>query len=455
MKTLSLGKLLANQKNLERLIDNLKDGIIGHDLKRNIFYFNREAEKITGYDRHEVMGRDCHIAFGTPFCGDCCSFCGTTPTLNDTPEFSIKIVTKNGATRNIELAATMMKDENGRDCGVLVVFRDVTELLNLKFRVGETSGFANIIGQDSKMLAIFQQIHNVADYDFPVHISGETGTGKELVANAIHGESQRDGGPFVPINCGALPEGLIESELFGHVKGAFSGAIRDKRGRFELAHSGTIFLDEVADLPFALQVKFLRFLEEGVFVKVGGEKYISVDARIISATNKDLQKEVKRHRFREDLYYRLNVIPIHIPPIRQRKNDIPLLVDYCLEQLNQPKSASKHKHPSVRISDQALSLMMDYRWPGNVRELQNAIRYAIVKCRKDVIQPDDLPMEFINLKTVQTKRGSAKKLNKNIVSDAMTNSGGNKAKAARALGVARSTLYRFLDEYPGVFQDST
>ena len=454
MNAPSLGKILSNQKNLERLIDNLKDGIIGHDLKRNIFYFNREAEKITGYDRQEILGKDCHKAFGVPFCGNCCSFCGDTPTLNDTTEYSIKIVTQSGATRDIELSATMMQDENGCDCGVLVVFKDVTELLNLRNRVAETTGFANIIGQDGKMMAIFQQIRNVADYDFPVHISGETGTGKELVANAIHAESHRGGGPFVPINCGALPEGLIESELFGHVKGAFSGAIRDKKGRFELAHNGTIFLDEVADLPFALQVKFLRFIEEGVFVKVGGEKNISVDVRIISATNKALQKEVKRHRFREDLYYRLNVIPIHIPPIRQRKNDIPLLVDHFLSQLNKPKSGVKNNRGSVRISDLALSLMMDYRWPGNVRELQNAIHYAIVKSRRSVIRPDDLPLEFQILKTGSARRGVSKKLNADSVNEAMVKSGGNKAKAARALRVGRSTLYRFLDEHPDIFPDS-
>ncbi len=454
MNAPSLEKLLLNQQNLERLIDNLKDGIIGHDLKRNIFYFNRKAEKITGYDRHEILNTDCHKAFGTPFCGKRCSFCGNTPTFDDTVEYSTQIVSKSGETLDIELSATMMRDENGRNLGVLVAFQDVTELLNLRIRVGETAGFADIIGQDSTMMAIFQQIRNVADYDFPVHISGETGTGKELVANAIHDESDRGGGPFVPINCGALPEGLIESELFGHVKGAFSGAIREKKGRFELAHTGSVFLDEVADLPLSLQVKFLRFIEDGVFVKVGGEKNITVDVRIISATNKNLQKEVKRNRFREDLYYRLNVIPIHIPPIRQRKNDIPLLVNHFLSQLNQPKKGAKNNRRSVRISDPALSLMMDYRWPGNVRELQNAIHYAVVKCRGSLIRPDDLPLEFNKFKPGMAKRGLPKKLNPDIVNDAMVKSGGNKAKAARVLRVGRSTLYRFLDEHPDLFKDS-
>ena len=454
MNAPSLEKLLSNQQNLERLIDNLKDGIIAHDLKRNIFYFNRKAEKITGYNRNEILNTDCHQAFGSPFCGRHCSFCSNTPTFNETVEYSTQIVSKGGETRDIELTATMMHDEYGRNFGVLVAFQDVTEMLNLRARVGETAGFAEIIGQDSTMMTIFQQIRDVADYDFPVHIYGETGTGKELVANAIHNESNRRGGPFVPINCGALPEGLIESELFGHVKGAFSGAIRDKKGRFELAHTGSVFLDEIADLPLALQVKFLRFIEEGVFVKVGGEKNITVDVRIISAANKVLQKEVKCNRFREDLYYRLNVIPIHIPPIRQRKNDIPLLVNHFLSQLNKLKNGSKGNRRSVRISDSALSLMMDYHWPGNVRELQNAIHYAIVKCRSGVLRPNDLPLEFNKFKTGMAKRGLPKKLNQAIVNDAMAQAGGNKAKAARVLRVGRSTLYRFLNEHPDMFQDS-
>ena len=200
----------------------------------------------------------------------------------------------------------------------------------------------------------------MAQYDFPVHIYGETGTGKELVANAIHNESRRGGAPFVPINCGALPEGLIESELFGHVKGAFSGAIRDKKGRFELADGGTVFLDEVAELPKQLQVKLLRFLQEGTFEKVGGERTVSVNVRVISATNKDLKKEVQPNLFREDLFYRLNVIPILIPPLRERRNDVPLLAEHFLQQVYDRKQRVMPK-----MSDRALAQMMDYDWPGN------------------------------------------------------------------------------------------
>ena len=330
MSDLSLENLMCHQDNLETVLDNLKEGIIAHDMNRRIFFFNKEAERITGYSRQEILGRDCHEAFDSPFCGEHCAFCVDEPALADTSEYTINIATKTGEPRRLEATITSMKNGDGQLTGVLSSFRDVTDLFSLKMKAGELTSFGNIIGQDSKMLDIFQQIRDVSGYDFAVHISGETGTGKELVANAIHNESPRTGAPFVPINCGALPEGLIESELYGHVKGAFSGAIRDKKGRFELADAGTVFLDEVAELSNNMQVKLLRFLQDGQFERVGGERTASVNVRVISATNKQLKVAVKQGRFRDDLYYRLNVIPIHLPPLRERKIDIPLLIDRFL-----------------------------------------------------------------------------------------------------------------------------
>jgi transcriptional regulator with PAS, ATPase and Fis domain len=303
--------------------------------------------------------------------------------------------------------------------------------------------FSGIIGCDSKMLAIFKQIQDVAGYDFPVHLSGETGTGKELVANAIHAESRRAGAPFVPINCGALPEGLIETELFGHVKGAFSGAIRDKKGRFELADGGTVFLDEVAELSNTMQVKLLRFLQEGRFERVGGEHTLAVNTRVISATNKNLKKEVERNRFREDLFYRLNVIPIRLPPLRDRRTDIPLMIDHFLKD-----AAERYGREPLAISNQALSLMMDYRWPGNVRELQNAVQFAFVKCGGHVIEIDHLPLELREAADVCGRRGPARKLDLEAVRKALARTGGNKVKAAKLMGVGRATLYRFLNDHP-------
>jgi PAS domain S-box-containing protein len=440
----SLAQLLSSRENLQQVLDNLKVGIIAHDLSRRIFFFNAEAERVTGYGRDEVLGKDCHVALGAPFCGDFCSFCdGQAPAPLDDKAYAVDFAAKSGEIKRIEMSVTMMRNQAGAAVGVLVSFQDTTELTRLKLRSGVDSGFAGIIGRDSQMLKVFQQIRDVAEYDFPVHIYGETGTGKELVANAVHHESRRKGAPFVPINCGALPEGLIESELFGHVKGAFSGAIRDKKGRFELADGGSVFLDEVAELSKLLQVKLLRFLQEGTFEKVGAERTVSVNVRVISATNKDLKKEIQKNHFREDLYYRLNVIPIHIPPIRERKTDIPLLIDHFLLQAR--KDGLKKQ---LTFSEEAIAQMLDYGWPGNVRELQNAVQFAIVRSSGPIIGVDDLPLELRSLTCYPAQRGPVKKLEAGAVQEALIRTGGNKARAAKQLKVGRATLYRFLADHP-------
>jgi len=443
MSEAMISKILSDKKNLERVLDNLKIGIIAHDLKRHIFYFNKEAERITGYNRKEVLDKDCHKVFGEPFCGGQCSFIVDQPAIRDKKEYLNNIITKNGESRRVEMSITMIRDNNGRNFGVLASIVDVTEILNLSMKARELTSFSGIVAKDSKMMTIFRQIQDVAGYDYPVHISGETGTGKELVASAIHNESHRSGAPFVPINCGALPESLIESELFGHVKGAFSGALREKKGRFELADKGTIFLDEIAELSRQMQVKLLRFLQDGMFEKVGGENTAHVNVRVISATNKDLKKEVQQKTFRKDLFYRLNVIPIHIPPLRERRNDIPLLVDHFLKE-----AGEMHKNMPPKISKEAVSVMMGYHWPGNVRELQNSIQFAIVNCRGDTIFPKDLPMELKDQSLLGPSRGASRKLNVENVKTALIKTGGNKARAARILGVGRATLYRFLADRP-------
>lgn len=442
-----ISKILADKKNLERVLDNLKIGIIAHDLNRHIFYFNKEAERITGYDRKEVLDKDCHTVFGEPFCGGQCSFSSDKPVLEEKKEYLNNIVTKSGESRRVEMSVTVIRDKCGKNFGILASIIDVTEIFHLSMKAHELTNFSGIIAKDSKMMTVFRQIQDVAGYDYPVHISGETGTGKELVASAIHNESRRSGAPFVPINCGALPESLIESELFGHVKGAFSGALRDKKGRFELADKGTIFLDEIAELSRQMQVKLLRFLQDGMFEKVGGENTVRVNVRVISATNKDLKKEVQQKTFRKDLFYRLNVIPIHIPPLRERRNDIPLLVDHFLKE-----AGEMHKNIPPKISKEAISVMMGYHWPGNVRELQNAVQFAIVNCSGDKIFPRDLPIELKDHSIPVSSRGASRKLNMEDVKTALIKTGGNKAKAARILGVGRATLYRFLAGHPDAAQ---
>ena len=443
MKPSPLNTIISNRKSLERVLDNLKVGIVAHDVDRRIYYFNREAEKITGYSRQDVLGRDCHEAFGGPFCGANCGFCRDAPETPGEDAYAVNMTTKSGDQRRLELVVTRMHDEDGRLSGVLSSFQDVTDLLRLRLKAGKVNRFANIIGQDIKMLQVFQQIQDVAPYDYPVHIEGETGTGKELVAVAVHEEGHPGGAPFVPINCGALPEGLIESELFGHVKGAFSGAVRDKKGRFELADGGTIFLDEIAELSKPMQVKLLRFLQEGTFERVGGEESLSTKVKVTSATNKNLKREVRKGRFREDLFYRLNVIPIHLPPLRDRKTDIPLLVDHFLEEAEE-----RHRQKKVRFSRDAMGVLMDYHWPGNVRELQNVVQFAIVKCKGRVIHREDLPLELGNVECRIAERGPSRKLDVVSVKAVLAKSGGNKSKAAKMLGVGRSTLYRFIGEHP-------
>jgi transcriptional regulator with PAS, ATPase and Fis domain len=283
----------------------------------------------------------------------------------------------------------------------------------------------------------------VSSYDYPVHIFGETGTGKELVAKAIHNESRRKDHPFIPINCGALPSELIESELFGHEKGAFTGAVREKRGRFELAEGGTLFLDEITDLPKPVQVKLLRCLQEGMIEKVGSEKSIKTNVRIISASNLDLKNEVVNNHFREDLYYRLNVIPIEVPPLRSRTNDIPLLCNHFLEKIYLENKDVRHT-----LSKEALTAIMDHDWPGNVRELENAIKYAVVKCQSDTIQLADLPKEVSRIRGSIDRFGIPNKLQKQAVIDALRDSKGSKVKAAKLLGVGRATLYRYFERHP-------
>ncbi len=485
----------ANHK-ADIILNSLSEGIIVHDMHRNIVFFNGAAEAITGYARHEVVGRDCHEVFHGNFCGPKCSFCTEDPKF-DAIRYPLEIITKTGETRQIEMAVRAIKDEAGTMQGVLASFRDLTHEYELARRLGEVESFSGIIGRDKKMLEVFDLIRSVAAANVPVLIQGASGTGKELVAAAIHNEGPRAGNLFVPVNCGALPEGLLESELFGHVRGAFTGAVRDKKGRFELADGGTIFLDEIGDISPAMQVKLLRVLQENSFERVGDSRTIRVDVRVVSATNKDLKQEIAAGRFREDLYYRLCVVPINLPPLRDRCGDIPLLVEHILERVC--REAGREQ---LAISPAAMDLLLSYEWPGNIRELQNALQFAVVKCREETLEPRHLPPHLFAQRAAATTLSAAgevaasadpgfvsgsgpaapawpisrghnwhasqagfprpaaqaplppvgegrNKLNPEAVHAALTRTDGNKAKAARLLGVGRATLYRFLRKMDG------
>jgi len=445
-------KAFLQQKiNMENIINSLSEGIIANDLHRKITFFSEGAEKITGLSAKDVIGKNCHDILGAPICGPNCTLCdGHLTDSVQQQNFTAVFHNANGERIECEVNIIPIKDTAKKIIGAVASLADRTDLKKLKRNLKKEKGFRNIIGQDHRMIDIFRQVRDIAPHDYPVHISGETGTGKELVALAIHDESPRNSAPFVPVNCVALPENIIESELFGHVKGAFTGAIKDKKGRFELAEGGTIFLDEVAELPKSTQVKLLRVLQEGKFERVGAENTLSGNARVISATNKNLKQEVKRGRFRDDLFYRLNVIPIDLPPLRKRRNDIPFLAKHFIKQ-----AAERNGFEAVEISPEAMSIFLDYNWTGNVRELQNVIQFAIVKSRGTTITHDHLPLELQKDTERITRPGPSRKLHINSVREALQKSRGKKTEAARILGVGRATLYRFLANHPEVLDELT
>jgi DNA-binding NtrC family response regulator len=323
--------------------------------------------------------------------------------------------------------------------------RDLRSKLEDKFHL------KNIVGRSEKMVKIFELIQHIAPYDSSVLIIGESGTGKELIANAIHYQSPRASLPFVKVSCASLSEGIIESELFGHEKGSFTGAIASRKGRFELAHPGTLFLDEVEDIPPSTQIKLLRVLQEGEFERVGGNKTIRVNIRVIAASNRDLQEAVKNGVFREDLYYRLNVVNIKLPPLRERKEDLPFLVNFFIDKFNQ-----KYKMKIKGLSQRAMNLLMDYEWSGNVRELENTIESILVIHSPEVIDLPHLPLEIREYKEkpelISIKIGTPlEEVERELLMQTLKATKGNKRKAAELLGINVRTIHRKMEGNEGPF----
>jgi DNA-binding NtrC family response regulator len=361
-----------------------------------------------------------------------------TESVRDRTGYDIvhRLLLRDGSVKYVHERCKTEYDDGGAPQRSLGTVQDITA------QVRAEHGFAGMVGRDPKIREVFELIEDLAGASVPVLIQGESGTGKELVARAIHSEGPRAQRPFVAVNCSALPAGLLESELFGHVRGAFTGAHRDKKGRFELADGGTLFLDEVADLPLGLQAKLLRVLEEGCFEPVGGERSVAADVRVLSAANRDLRRAVEQGEFRDDLFYRLNVMPIALPPLRDRRTDIPLLVEHFLER------AALEGQRSEGITTEALSALVDHDWPGNVRELRSAVQYALIKSRGATIDLPHLSEELRGCLNRPAPARGAARLTPESVRAALDQTRGNKVRAARLLGVGRATLYRFLAKNP-------
>jgi transcriptional regulator with GAF, ATPase, and Fis domain len=341
------------------------------------------------------------------------------------------------------LTSSPLTDTEDRFLGAVLVIRDITRLTDLERELRERHHYHNIIGKSPGMQKIYRLLEDLADAETTVLITGESGTGKELVARALHYGGGRATKPLIKVNCSALAENLLESELFGHVKGAFTGAIRDKQGRFEAADGGSILLDEIGDVSARIQLKLLRVLQERELERVGDSTPIEVDVRVIAVTNRDLKEKVRLGEFREDLYYRLKVIEVALPPLRERREDIPFLVEHFVSQFNE-----RFKKNIVGVSDGVLRRLMGYQWPGNVRELEHAIEHAFVLCHGRTIMEDHLPVEIQGEPGAREPSPSQKASGaRESVVEALARTGWNKAKAARLLGVSRQTIYRQIARY--------
>ena len=369
----------------QAILDAMEDGVMIIDRDFWIIGFNEAAARITGYRKEEALNSRCFEVCAGRYCKEDCDVTALFTTGRPCEEFETTIRTRDGRTRIVRIHTVALRDETGAITGALRILRDVTEIRELERRLREPERFGRLVGKSRAMQQVYRLIELLRDSTATVLIHGETGTGKELVAEAIHFNSPRAGGPLIKVNCAALPDPLVEDELFGHVRGAFTDAVSDKPGRIELANGGTLFLDEVGDLGPSAQAKLLRVLETGEFERLGDPRTRRVQVRIIAATNKDLRAAVAEHRFREDLFFRLNVVPIFLPPLRERLEDLPLLAEHFLERVRQTTGRD------LRLGHDALRAMMRYRWPGNVRELKNALEYAAIVCEGTTIHATDLP----------------------------------------------------------------
>ncbi|MFT5323843.1 MAG: two-component system response regulator HydG [Planctomycetaceae bacterium] len=461
---------------LGRVMDAMAAGLFTVDADGRFVAWSDGAERITGYPRSDIVGRPCSVLEGQ----NCKGFATLQEMLDDPPPGACegvcsqecKLLSKDGRELYIHGNVRML-EEDGRIVGAVGCFSDLTDfvLANEKITLLEEQtkqrdAFERLVGRSAPMQEVFRRLRLAAQSDVTVFISGESGTGKELAAGAVHSVSERRDKPFIAVNCSAIPETLLESELFGHVKGSFTGATRDKLGVFQAAEGGTLFLDEIGDISPLIQLKLLRVLQEREIRRVGDDKAMKVDVRVVTATNRDLMTLIKAGDFREDFYYRIHVFEVHLPALRERKEDIPLLADRFIDELSQV-----HRHDVSGIARDALQRMMDYHWPGNVRELRNAIEHAFVTVGGDAITLFDLPSEIRVPRSdlaLPSRPGSPsatksdqaeekpfdiadltpkQQSNRQNVLSALKETDGNKTAAAKLLGISRVTMWKKVRKY--------
>ncbi len=424
------------------ILDSINEGVFSVDHQWRITAFNRAAERITGVRREDAVGRRCSDVFRANICEDACPLRRTLTSGKPVVGATANIIGINGSPIPIRISTALLRNQEGEVAGGVETFQDLSYVEQLRKEIEGRYTFEDIVGRSPAMRSLFDLAPQIAESSSTVLIEGESGTGKELFAHALHHLSFRAKRRFVAVNCAALPDALLESELFGYKAGAFTDAKKDKPGRFALADGGTIFLDEIGDISPAMQVRLLRVLQEHCIEPLGGTESVRVKVRVVAATNKSLQQLVREGRFREDLYYRIRVIHLKIPPLRERREDLPLLLDHLVAKYNRLQEKD-----IGGVSPEVMARLMEHSYPGNVRELENIIEQAFVLCRGGRIEVEHLPVEMRPASAIEAASAAVMDMRAaqlRMIEGALVRNGGKRRQAARELGINPSTLYRIL-----------
>ncbi len=444
MKTKQLDSLTRTHADI--ILDSVTEGVFTVNENMVITYFNKAVERISGMPREKAIGQYCFDVLRSNICETECPIRFSLESGEEIIDKHRNILRVDGKKISVAISASVLRNDNGKMIGGVETLRDLSKIEALEKEIHKQYTFEDIISKNNKILQIFNILPNVSESDSTVLIQGPSGTGKELFARAIHNLSHRKDGPFIAINCGALPDTLLESELFGYVKGAFTDAKKNKPGRFELAKGGTIFLDEIDSLPLSTQVKLLRVLQEKEFEPLGATSSIKTNVRVISATKYDLYELVQEDKFRDDLYYRLDVVKIELPPLKERRDDIPLLIQHFIEKFNH------YMHKSInRVSDDVLKLLLNYSFEGNIRQLENIIEHAFVMCQTEEISLEHLPPE-IYLSDLKNETDTIsdiplKESEYRTILKTLNKHHWNTLDTANELKIHRSTLWRKMKKY--------